>query len=80
MLFRVSPDGLVQGVTLHLLETGYKNNLAIRIVFPRTKSCNLSIVCITYKNKLETRPFSSGIKVNKAERAIASKALVAQNG
>ena len=40
------------------LETGYKNNPAIRMF----KSCNLSTVWIAYKIKPDIRPFSSGIK------------------
>ena len=44
------------------LETGYKNNQAIRRFFPRTKSGNLSTTWIAYKNKPDIRPCFSGLK------------------
>ena len=43
-------------------KTGYQNNPAIRRIFPKNLSCNLSAVLIAYKNKPDIRPFSSGIK------------------
>ena len=53
---------LVYRLVLYTLETGYKktgykNNLDIRIIIPRTKSCNLSTVWIAYENKPDIRPF-----------------------
>ena len=43
-------------------KAGYKNKSLIRLLFPRTKACNLSTLWIAYKNKSHIRPFFSGTK------------------